>query len=137
MPPWFFILLIIAAAVAAKQKRQREEEEEDMTPLEPDPAVQFEYKILRSSTGAFNNSAKFRAALEAEARAGWELFEKLDHCRLRLRRPTSCRERDVELQQDPYRTSVGLSAGTMIVFIGVGTAVAVGAMVALLFLFVK
>lgn len=77
--------------------------------MNTDASGAVEYKILRSATGAFKDPAKFRAALDEEARAGWELLEKLDNSRARLRRSTECRKRDADLEQDPYRTSVGMS----------------------------
>ena len=80
-----------------------------MTLMNTDPSGAIEYKFIRSATGAFKDPAKFRAALDEEARAGWELVEKLDNSRARLRRSTECRQRDAELGQDPYRTQVGMS----------------------------
>jgi hypothetical protein len=97
-----------AAAAAAKRRRQREEEEE-ATFMNTDPTGAFEYKILRSATSAFRNPAFFRAVMEEESRAGWELVEKLDNDRVRLRRLVSWREKDSGLTQDPYRIWVGMS----------------------------
>ena len=68
-----------AAAAAAAARRRREQEEEEMTLMNTDPSGAVEYKIIRSATGAFKDPAKFRAALDEEARAGWELVEKLDN----------------------------------------------------------
>ena len=87
----------------------REQEEEEVSLMNTDPTGAVEYKIIRSATGAFKDPASFRAALNEEARAGWELVEKLDNSRARLRRSTECRQRDAELSQDPYRTQVGMS----------------------------
>jgi hypothetical protein len=98
-----------AAAAAAAARRRREQEEEEVTPENSDPSCATEYKILRSATGAFKRPAKLRAALEEEARAGWDLMEKLDDSRVRLRRSISWRQRDGELSQDPYRIKVGIS----------------------------
>jgi hypothetical protein len=70
-------------------------------PLQPDTSASFEYKIIRSAMGQFKEPVKFKAFLDEEARAGWELFEKLDCARARLRRPTTCRQKDPELNQDP------------------------------------
>src|SRR5215213_8557090 len=94
-----------AAAAAAKRKRDQEEEEE-VTSLNSDPSGAVEYKIIRSVTSAFRKPAKFRAALEEEARAGWELVEKLDDSRVRLRRAIAWRQKDGELSQDPYRIKI-------------------------------
>ena len=107
-----------AAAAAAAAKRARDyEEEEEVTPLNSDPSGATEYKIIRSATAAFKNPAKFRAALEQEARAGWELVEKLDDARVRLRRSISWRQKDGELSQDPYRTKVGMSDAVMALWV--------------------
>jgi len=121
-----------AAAAAAAARRRQEQEEEDMTMMNTDHSGAVEYKIIRSATGAFKDPAKFRAALDEEARAGWELLEKLDNSRARLRRSTDCRKRDAELGQDPYRTQVGMSEGALAISI-IGVAL-LG--VALLFLII-
>jgi hypothetical protein len=89
------------------------------SPGEGEPAP-YEYKIIRSSTAAFRKPAALRAALEEEARAGWELLEKFDDSRVRLRRHVKWRERDGELSQDPYRTRVGVSEGMLAVWILMG-----------------
>ena len=88
-----------------------------MTLMNTDPSGTVEYKIIRSVTGAFKNPAKFRAFLEEEARAGWDLVEKLDNNRARLRRSIECRKRDSELGQDPYRTQVGMSETALVLWI--------------------
>lgn len=98
-----------AAAAAAAQRRKEREEEEELTFMNTDPSGAFEYKILRSATSAFRNPAFFRSALEEEAKAGWELVEKLDNDRARLRRRIEWRDKDAGLAQDPYRISVGMS----------------------------
>ena len=122
-----------AAAAAAAARRRREQEEEEMTLMNTDPSGAIEYKIIRSATGAFKDPAKFRAALDEEARAGWELVEKLDNSRARLRRSTECRKRDADLGQDPYRTQVGMSETALVLWIVVailvGSALLVGAVV--------
>lgn len=106
-----------AAAAAAAARRKREQEEEEMTMMNTDPSGNIEYKIIRSVTGAFKDPTKFRAALDFEARAGWELVEKLDNSRARLRRLTDCRKRDADLRQDPYRTQVGMSETALTLWI--------------------
>jgi hypothetical protein len=116
-PPVFPVALLpcfvaIAAAAYLLQKRL-EEEEEEVTPHLSDPTTAFEYKIIRSAGGAFQKPDKLRAMLDEEGRAGWELFELLDGCRARLRRPTACRARDGELTQDPYRTRYGSGEGAI------------------------
>ncbi len=81
----------------------------------------YEYKILRSAWATFRHPARLRAALDQEAEAGWDLFEKLDNNRVRLRRPIACRAQDAELHQDPYRTWSGMQpdALTAIVIVAV------------------
>lgn len=107
-----------------------------MTLMNTDPAGGVEYKIIRSATGAFKDPANFRAALDEEARAGWELVEKLDNSRARLRRLTECRKRDAELSQDPYRTQVGMSDGALamsiIAAVLLGVILLMGGLVAIL-----
>src|SRR5690348_4857885 len=98
-----------AAAAAAARQRQEHEEEEEVTPMNSDPSGAVEYKIIRSATSAFKKSAFFQQVLEEEAAAGWELVEKLDNARLRLRRSIQWRKKDNGLTQDAYRTHVGLS----------------------------
>ena len=122
-----------AAAAAAKRKLDQDrEEEEEVTPLNSDPSGAVEYKILRSTVRTFRKPAKFRAAVEGEARAGWELVEKLDDQRIRLRRSIAWRQRDGELDQDPYRTRVGMSEGVALFWVLLGTAVVVGSIFGLM-----
>ena len=122
-----------AAAAAAAAKRARDHEEEvEVTPLNTDPSGATEYKIIRSATASFKKPAKFRAALEQEARAGWELVEKLDDSRARLRRSVSWRQRDGELSQDPYRTRVGMSDGALALWLTLVILVVVGLIFALM-----
>lgn len=98
-----------AAAAAEARRRLQQEEEEEMTYPTPDGPIQYEYKIIRSARAAFKDPHKFRAALEAEAEAGWELVEKFDNSRVRLRRDIRWRDRDASLVVDAYRTYVGIT----------------------------
>ena len=127
-----------AAAAAAAARRRREREEEETTLMNTDPSGTIEYKIIRSATGVFKDPIKFRAALDDEARAGWELVEKFDNGRARLRRPIGCRARDVDLGQDPYRTQIGMSEGALavviIVYVVLGAALLIGAVVSIVHL---
>ena len=121
-----------AAAAAAERKRKLEqEEEEEVTPLNSDPSGAVEYKIIRSATGAFRNPAKFRAALEEETRAGWELVEKLDDSRVRLRRPIAWRQKDGELARDPYRIKVGMRDSVLALWIVLGALAGAAVMIGL------
>ena len=130
------VFIGIFVAVWMMQKRLQEEEEEEVTPLSADPAAGFEYKIMRSSMGSFKKPETLKAMLEEEARAGWELFEKLDDCRVRLRRSVASRQRDADLTQDPYRTRYSSSDSKVLfwVLLGVlafGAVVAIGVVVGL------
>jgi len=116
-------------AAAAAAKRRMNEEEEEMTAYKPDEFGAYEFKIIRSATGVFRKPERLRQILEEEARAGWELVEKFDNSRVRLKRRIDCRQRDYHLTQDPYRTNVGLSEGGVVV--GVIAAILVGAAILL------
>ena len=118
-----------AAAAAAAARRRREQEEEEMSMMNTDPTGTIEYKIIRSATGAFKDPVKFRAALDEEARAGWELVEKFDNSRARLRRSIECRARDADLGQDPYRTQIGMSEGVLAMVIVVYALLGVGLLI--------
>jgi hypothetical protein len=81
-----------------------------MTPYTPrDLAENWEFKILRSATGAFKDPAVMQRYLAEEAQAGWMLVEKFDNSRLRLKRPADARQQDAQCTFDPYRTKVGIS----------------------------
>ena len=69
----------------------------------------WEFKIVRSSTGAFRTPAFLRAVLDEEQRAGWTFVEKFDNGRIRLKRPPSARANDSAFGSDVYRTHVGMS----------------------------
>jgi hypothetical protein len=81
-----------------------------MTPYTPrDLAENWEFKILRSATGAFEDPAVMQRYLAEEAQAGWTLVEKFDNSRIRLKRPATARQQDAQCTFDPYRTGVGIS----------------------------
>jgi hypothetical protein len=108
------------AAAHASQVRRLEEEEEEMTRYdEADLAEGWEFKIMRSAMGNFGKPDVMRAMLEEEALTGWELLEKLDDRRVRLKRPVSARDRDsmVPPGVDPYRTTYGWSEGLVVVLV--------------------
>lgn len=95
-----------AAAAAAEQQRQLQQEEEEMTSYSSqDLAGDWEFKILRSTFGAFGDSDRLREILDEEARAGWTLVEKFDNHRVRLKRSARERQNDTALEFDPYRTT--------------------------------
>lgn len=80
-------------------------------------ADEWEFKILRSATGAFGNPAKMQRFLEEEAEFGWVLVEKFDNQRLRLKRRANAKPPKPEQGGDPYRTNVGTSEAQMAMLI--------------------
>lgn len=115
----------IAAAAAAQRRRRMEAEEEAMSQYTAEElAGGWEFKFLRSASGEFKHPEKLRRYLDEEARAGWQMIEKFDGSRLRLKRPVSARANDASLSFDPYRTSVGMSEVQMALCI-MGTVIAV------------
>lgn len=98
-----------AAAAAAAAERARQEEEEMTMYDRDDLDGGWEFKFLRSATGTFRNPETLRRILEEESRAGWELVEKFDNNRIRLKRRTSHRENDHLLEFDAYRSHAGMS----------------------------
>ena len=116
-----------AAAAAAAARIRREEEE--MTPYTHDDLSEdWEFKILRSNTGAFKKPAVLNQVLAEEAQAGWVLVEKFDNNRIRLKRPASASKSHMDAGIDPYRTYVGLSEGQ---FVFVVVACTLGSILAL------
>jgi hypothetical protein len=102
----------VAAAAAAAAQRRLAEEEEEMTPYKSDDlSGGWEFKILRSMSNAFGNSAKLQEILAEEAKAGWVFLEKFDNGRIRLKRPASAKGQDATLGFDAYRTYAGMSEG--------------------------
>jgi hypothetical protein len=112
-----------AAAAAVARARAMREEEQEMTGYSPaEIAEGWEFKILRSATSRFKDPAYLKSCLDDEAKAGWMLLEKFDNSRVRLKRPTSARERDAVLGFDPYRTHVGMTESQL------GLSIALGAL---------
>jgi hypothetical protein len=113
----------IAAAAAAEKRRQLEEtEEEKMTNYNTGDLEKWEFKIVRSESGAFRKPQVLQALLEEEALAGWEMVEKFDNRRIRFRRPIEARKRDEMLPGyvDPYRTHYGASMTRVSILIALG-----------------
>jgi hypothetical protein len=107
-----------AAAAAAAAARRAREEEEHMTGYTPsDLAGGWQFKIMRSSTGAFRHPERLREMLEQESRAGWVMVEKFDSQRVRLKRPGAASAGDAALGADPYRTTYGISDSKLVVII--------------------
>ncbi len=100
-----------AAAAAAKRRRMMlAEEEEGMAKYRQDDlSNDWEFKIVRSESGAFRKPEVLRKLIEEEARAGWVMLEKFDDRRVRFKRQRSARTRDALLPPgvDPYRTRYG------------------------------
>lgn len=123
-----------AAVHAAEEKKKKQREEEEMTPYSDKELTEdYEFKILRSSTGAFKKRETVEQAIAEEAAAGWILVEKFDNDRLRFKRPASARRKDAMLPQgyDPYRTNFGMSEG-MLAMVILGVLAALGGLIALL-----
>lgn len=93
----------------------------------------WEFKIMRSSTGAFGKREKIEQVTAEEAVAGWVLVEKFDDNRLRFKRPASAKRNDYALPPhvDPYRTTMGISEAGL-AFLIIGIMAGVGGLVALL-----
>ena len=119
-----------AAVVAAAAKRRREQqEEEEMTKYTEEEIKEgWEFKIVRSSTGAFRNSTTLQSLIKEESQAGWTMLEKFDDSRVRFRRPVSACAKDATLSGkiDPYRTAYGVSEGAL-AFLIIGVVLAVTA----------
>lgn len=116
---------IISAAHAAQEQRKKELEEEEMTNYtNSDLEKDWEFKIVRSSSGAFRNPGTFQVLLEEESIAGWELVEKLDDQRVRFKRRRGLRRKDETLPPglDPYRTQFGWDTQRIGIFLGLGMA---------------
>ena len=117
----------IAAQQARERRRQDEEEEEEMTRYTPEELDNhWEFKIVRSETGAFRKPEVFQSLLQEEALAGWELVEKLDNRRVRLKRHRDARRRDASLPpgMDPYRTQYDTSTARTAIIVGIAAMLA-------------
>ena len=126
-----------AAAAAAEAARRMREEEEEMTPYTGQELTEnWEFKIIRSNTGSFRKPEIFRQMLAEESESGWQLVEKFDDGRVRLKRPRGAPSSvgDGDSGRDPYRTTYGMSQGALVTWILVGTfagiAVLIGVVVA-------
>jgi hypothetical protein len=128
----------VAAAAAAEAARRMRQEEEELTHYSrEDLSDDWEFKIVRSATGAFRKPEEFANLLEEEARFGWVLLEKLDDGRVRFKRRAGGRSRlpPGEHQGDPYRSVYGMSPGrqgAIVALVMLGLAVIVGGMMLLL-----
>ena len=111
-----------AAAHAAQEKRKRDRrEEEEMTRYNRSELEQdWEFKIVRSSTGAFKKPEVLQTLIQQEALAGWRMVEKFDNSRVRFKRSAAAARDDIKLPPgfDPYRTTYGVSEGALGAIIG-------------------
>lgn len=106
----------VAIYLAQERRRGIRREEEEMTGYGHDELEQsWEFKILRSPSGAFRSPRKLAKVLAEESLAGWTLLEKFDNQRIRLKRLASARQQDNQLPAgyDPYRTQFGLGEGAL------------------------
>lgn len=112
----------MSATVAAAVALQRMiEEEEEMTKYTNADLDGWEFKILRSASGAFNSAQEFNKALQEESVHGWELVEKFDNYRIRLKRRVETRTRiNTNSAIEPYRTSYGITDGRIAVYVILG-----------------
>lgn len=121
-----------AAAAAAARKR---EEEEDMTQYNSNDMNGWEFKIVRSALESFKTHEAVKQVCKDEAQTGWEMVEKFDNGRIRFKRRIEERQQDTHRSIDPYRTSIGLGQGGLVVtilgiiftLVGVGVVVALSA----------
>ena len=122
------------AVHAAQEKKKRQQEEEEMTRYSDRELTEdFEFKIVRSSTGAFKKRETVEQVMSEEALAGWKMVEKFDDNRLRFKRSASAKRNDYNLPPgiDPYRTSYGMTEFGLAMTI-LGVMAGVGGLVALL-----
>ncbi|MCC6322662.1 MAG: hypothetical protein IT438_14635 [Phycisphaerales bacterium] len=94
----------------------------------------WEFKILRSATGAFKKPEALQRILEEEGRAGWVMIEKFDSQRVRVKRPSAARSGDASLGFDPYRTTVGISEGRLTLIIMACVFAVIGITVGIIFI---
>lgn len=119
----------VAIQAAEEQRKRDREEEEYMTRYTTDDLDDnWEFKIVRSETGAFRRPEIFQSLLQEESVHGWELVEKLDNRRVRFKRPRDARRRDTTLPPglDPYRSQYGGSTARNAILLGVIFMVALG-----------
>ena len=82
---------------------------------------EWEFKIVRSDSGAFRKPESLGRLVAEEAEAGWILLEKFDNSRVRFKRPRSARSRDPYLASgvDPYRSQYGIPSARYAVMLGI------------------
>lgn len=93
----------------------------------------WEFKILRSATGAFKSTERMERVLEEEAQSGWVLVEKFDNGRIRLKRRAGQHPSIPGI--DAYRTNIGLSEtriGLLVAALIIGVTAFIGVLVVIL-----
>jgi hypothetical protein len=119
---WIGGVTAATSAAAAEKRRQmlRAEEEEMAQYTQDDLRDDWEFKIVRSETGAFRRPKVLERLIEEEAQAGWVMLEKFDDTRVRFKRSRSARASDAYLPEgvDPYRTHYGTSFARPAVILG-------------------
>ncbi len=122
------------AVHAAQEKKKREQEEEEMTRYtDRELTEDYEFKIVRSATGAFKNRDTVEQIIAEESAAGWKFVEKFDDNRMRFKRPASARRNDFNLPPgfDPYRTTYGMTEFGLAMTI-IGSMAAIGGVIMLI-----
>ncbi len=97
----------IHAAIAAHQKRMQQEEEQ-MSGYNAADLDGWEFKIVRSTIGRFDNPEIVKRLIAEEAQNGWEMLEKFDNYRIRFKRRIEKRALHSGGTIDPYRTNFGV-----------------------------
>ena len=107
IPVFLFPMLLVVAAEQQRLQKLQHEEEEDRTPYTEEELMQdWEFKIVRTSCGLFDRPEFLQRVLGEEARVGWQLVEKFDATRVRLKRHPG-QAGGAAAGHDPYRTWVG------------------------------
>lgn len=126
----------IAAHVAAERRRRMQrQEEQEMTKYQREELDgEWEFKIVRSNTGAFRKPEALARLVQEERMAGWEMLEKFDNQRVRFKRPVSARRNDGMLPKgyDPYRAYYGSRMASGVVLLAVLVTLIAGAVVFLI-----
>lgn len=96
----------------------------------------WEFKIMRSATSAFRRPEVLMKVLETERLGAWELVEKFDDGRLRLKRPVAARRNDATLPRgyNPYQTRYGISEGGLAIWVTLAILLAIGLVLGVIYL---
>lgn len=103
-----------STAAAAAQQLIEQDEEESLTGYAMTELDEYEFKILRSFGGGFNDGEYLHRVLDEEAQNGWELLEVFDNTRIRLKRPKASQSFVSKNGIEPYRTHVGAKTSTAV-----------------------